>query len=164
MTQGRNRETDRDERAVHRAIADLQRLTDLFGERRRQLARDAGLAEGQWQVLEEIAGEGFMPSLFARRRSCAPASVSRTLRQLLERGLVDVAISAKDARQRVYRLTPAGRRLLRRLGASRGRAIRTIWRRFSRSELNDFSRFATELSRELESYADSHGDSGSQGA
>jgi len=50
------------------AVAALQRLADVFAERREQLAHSAGLSEAQWRVLEEIASEDFMPSLFARAR------------------------------------------------------------------------------------------------
>jgi DNA-binding MarR family transcriptional regulator len=137
---------------IHQAIRSLQRLTDLFSERRRQLARASDLSEAQWRLLEEIAGEDFMPSMFARRQDCAPAAVSRTLRQLLDRELVVVSISPQDARQRVYRLTRTGRRTLRNLNASREHAIAEIWEHFSARELAEFSRFASVLGDGLEEY------------
>jgi len=143
---------DRPASEILDAIRSLQRLTDLFRERRRELARGVGLSEAQWRLLEEIAGEAFMPSLFARKQDCAPAAVSRTLRTLLERDLVCVSISPDDARQRVYRLTPEGRRLLRRLNASRERAIAAIWKPLPRSDLASFVRFAEELADGLEAY------------
>ena len=52
------------------AIAALQRLAELFSERRLQLARESGITETLWRVLEEVDDESFMPSMFARRRSC----------------------------------------------------------------------------------------------
>ena len=137
---------------LHLAIANLQRLSQLFAERRRQLARGAGLNENQWRVLEEVGGEDFMPSMFARRRACTPAAVSRTLRQLLDRDLVRASIAESDGRQRVYRLTPKGRRTLAKLRASRRRAIEVIWESFRPAELRAFSRFAGELSERLERY------------
>jgi DNA-binding MarR family transcriptional regulator len=137
---------------IHSAILLLQRLTDLFRERRRQLARAADLSESQWRALEEIDGDAFMPSMFARSQDCTPAAVSRTLRQLLDRGLVAVSIAPVDARKRVYRLTPTGRRRLRRLNASRERAIETIWEQFSAEELAGFNRFAAALGDALEEY------------
>ena len=79
---------------VYAAIEALQRLTDGMERRRQQLARRVGLSLRQWQVLEEISEPGFMPSLFARRQDSSPAGVSRVLRQLLDRGLVAVSISA----------------------------------------------------------------------
>ena len=138
--------------AVHEAIGELQRLSELFQERRRQLAREAGLSEAQWRVLEEVAEEDFMPSMFARERACTPAAVSRTLRSLLDAELVRVRVSAGDGRQRVYRLTPKGRRVLDRLHESRKRAIEAVWSRFGRRELEAFSGFAATLSDGLERY------------
>ena len=137
---------------IHRAIRSLQRLTDLFRERRRQLAREVDVSEAQWRLLEEITGDEFMPSMFARRNECTPAAVSRTLRQLLERDFVAVSISQDDARQRVYRLTTSGQRILRRLNTSRERAIAAIWEQFSPAQLARFTRFASALSDGLESY------------
>ena len=139
--------------SIHRAIQGLQRLAELFAERRRQLAREAGLSEGEWQVLEEIAGERFMPSLFARRRRVSPAAVSRTLRGLKKRGCVRDAIAPRDARRRAYSLTAEGRRVLARLQASRARAIEAIWAPLPSGELVRFGSFASELADRLEAYA-----------
>lgn len=139
---------------IHRAIAALQRLADAFAVRRRQLAGGAELTEAEWRVLEEIAGEGFMPSMFARRRDCSPAAVSRSLRGLLEKGLVAVSIARGDARQREYRLTRKGRDALRRLARERERAIESVWREFDPRDLEGFERFAHALSERLESYAE----------
>jgi len=139
-------------RATLEAIESLQRVSDLFRERRLQLARAIGLSEAQWRVLEEIAGDGFMPSMFAKRQNCSPAAVSRTLRQLQERELVTATISAGDARQRVYELTASGRRLLARLNRKREAAIEVIWAPFGASELERFTRFATRLGDGLEAH------------
>ena len=138
---------------IHDAIAALGRLADVFALRRRLLAREAGLSLAQWRLLEEIAGEAFMPSLFARRRDCTPAAVSRGLRALQERGLVTAAVGANDARQRVYRLTPAGRRLLAKLRRGRARAISAVWEGFDPQALRGFVAFADELADHLERYA-----------
>ena len=138
---------------VHRAIEALQRLSQLFLERRRQLAREAGLTESQWRLLEELADEAFMPSLFAKRRHCTPAAVSRGLKALLERDLATVAIAEGDARQRVYRLTASGRDILARLRSRRAEAITEIWERFGADELEGFVRFASELGDALERFS-----------
>ena len=137
-----------------RAIAALQRLAEGFSVRRGQLAAEAGLTEAQWRLLEEVAGEDFMPSMFARRRDCSPAAVSRGLRSLLDAGLVDVSVALGDGRQRVYRLTQPGRKLIGGLRRRRQRAIEGVWRRFDSDELDAFVRFATALSESLESYAE----------
>ena len=136
------------------AIESLQRLAELFGERRRALARDAGLTETQWRVLEEVAGEDFMPSLFAEQRSRTPAAVSRTLRQLLDHGLVEASIGVEDGRQRVYRLTPRGRRALQGLRRSRAKAVSAVWESLPADDLRRFRHFADQLSQRLEAYSE----------
>lgn len=138
--------------ATHEAIAALQRLVELFGERRRRLASEAGLTETQWQVLEHVDGDDFMPSMFARRRAVSPAAISRVLRQLQDAKLVRAAIADGDARQRTYSLTARGRRTLEGLHARRAEAIEDIWERFDPGELGAFSRFASALADRLEDY------------
>lgn len=140
---------------VDSAIAALQRLAELFIERRRQLAREVGLSEAEWRLLEEIAAERFMPSLFARRRERTPASVSRVLRDLVDAGLVRASVGETDARQRVYRLTARGRERMERLRTRRESAVSAIWKRFPAAELVGFERFAGKLADELERYAGS---------
>lgn len=149
---------------IHRAIASLQRLAELFGERRRQLAAEVGLSENQWRLLDEVAGEDFMPSMFARRRDCTPAAVSRGLKGLLDRGLVEVSIAEGDARQRIYRLTRRGRSVLRQLRTKRERAVAEIWQRFRPAELDAFVHFADELSDHLEAYARRTGSASGRGS
>ena len=65
-----------------------------------QLAQSVGLTEHQWGVLEEISTEHFMPSMFARQRDSTPAAVSKTLRQLIDKGLIEVKLNKSDGRQR----------------------------------------------------------------
>lgn len=139
---------------AHRAIGSLQRLAETFGERRRQLAAVAGLTETQWRVLEEVGGEDFLPSMFARERAVTAAAVSRTLRHLLERGLVEARIGSEDGRQRHYRLTARGRRALQRVHDAREAAVREVWAGLPRTELERFSAFAEELAERLERYAE----------
>lgn len=140
---------------LFRAIESLQRLTELVERRRGQLAREAGLSDSQWRVLEEIGREDFMPSLFARDRETHRAAVSRVLRQLQDNGLVVAEIAAGDARQREYTLTGKGKRLLGQLRRSRERAIDAVWEGLPRAELDRFARFSGELADRLERYASS---------
>jgi DNA-binding MarR family transcriptional regulator len=140
-------------REVHAAIEKLSRLTELFQERREQLASRAGLTDAQWGVLEEVSTERFMPSMFAKDQASSCASVSKVLRQLLDRGLVRVAISPKDGRQRDYALTREGRATLDRLRAEREKAIAAIWLKFNPADLVRFNAFAGELIERIERYA-----------
>ena len=139
---------------VHEAIAALQRLTDLFRLRRSQLARAALLSEQQWHVLEEIAAEQFMPSMFARGREQSPAAVSRVIRQLLDRKLIVPALArGGDRRHRAYALTALGKRTLSELHASRGRAVDAVWLQLDPRRLAAFTEISTELATRLETYA-----------
>jgi DNA-binding MarR family transcriptional regulator len=139
---------------IHRAIASLQRLSDLFTERRDQIAREAGLSASQWRVLEEVATEHFMPSLFARHRAVTPAAVSKLVRTLLERDLIRASIAKADRRQRTYVLTAAGKRLLDRVRQMRQTAIDEVWVDLPVSELADFARFGETLAGRLETFLD----------
>src|SRR5712672_1642169 len=90
---------------IHRAIEQLGILSELFEERRAALARDAGITVEQWRVLEQIATEHFVPSMFARSRESSQAAVSRILSQLIDDDLIEVAIAKADRRHRNYALT-----------------------------------------------------------
>ena len=138
---------------IHRAISVLQRLSDLFVERREQIARQCHLSVGQWGLLEEIATEHFMPSMFARRRSVSSAAVSKLIRGLLERGLVSVKVSALDGRQRQYALTARGKRSLEELRTNRAKAIEVVWKDLPAAELQRFAEFGEGLADRLEEYA-----------
>jgi DNA-binding MarR family transcriptional regulator len=141
-----------DTELAHDAIAKLQRLTELFHERRAALAADAGLTEQQWEVLERIATEVFMPSMFARHRESSAAAVSRLLRQLADKKLVTASASSNDGRQREYVLTSKGRRTLAALRSSREEAIAAIWTPLDRTSLAAFARTAGELIRRIEAF------------
>jgi DNA-binding MarR family transcriptional regulator len=138
---------------IREAIESLGRLAEMFLDRREQLAREGGLTVPQWQVLEEIAGENFMPSMFARRRESSPAAVSKILRQLLDRDLISVSISQNDGRQREYELTAAGRDALEAVRDARRRAIEGVWMDLDPDEVVRFSEFSDRLVERLEAYA-----------
>ncbi len=140
-------------RDVHDAIGRLQRLADLFRQRRTQLALGAGLTEAQWEVLERIARDDFMPSLFARHRDSSAPAVSRIIRQLQRKALITVSASETDGRQRRYRLTPRADRTLAQLRGARQRAIDAVWMDLDPRSLAAFTAFSDALIARLESYA-----------
>ncbi len=137
---------------IDETIASLQGLVEIFEDRREALARSVGLSPTQWQVLEQVGRDDFMPSLFARRRDVSAAAVSRTLRQLLDLRLVDVQISPRDARQRLYRVTEKGRKALDEVHAERARAISAVWETLSDADLTRFGRLARALTERLHEY------------
>lgn len=138
---------------IHEAIDCLGRLSEIFRQRRQELAAGVGLTEREWSVLDEIDTEQFMPSMFARRRESSPAAVSKILRQLQDKELVVVSVDASDGRQRHYELSPRGKRTLAELRARRQHAIEHVWQQFDTETLQTFTRFGNELIRALERYS-----------
>jgi DNA-binding MarR family transcriptional regulator len=137
---------------IHSAIDCLGRLSELFRQRRQELAASVGLTEQQWSVLDEIENEHFMPSMFARRRESSPAAVSKILRQLQDKELVVVSVDASDGRQRHYGLSPRGKGALAELRTRRQHAIEHVWQQFDTTTLESFTRFGNELIQTLERY------------
>ena len=145
--------TNRPTRAeVHEAIDGLRRLAEAFRRRREALAASVGLSDGQWGLLEEISREHFMPSMFARTRASSAAAVSKTLRQLADKGLIRSSLSKTDGRQRDYELTAKGERTMAELRGERERAIATLWMSQNRDSLKRFTAFAATLAGQLETY------------
>jgi DNA-binding MarR family transcriptional regulator len=130
---------------IYLAIEQLQQASALFSKRRAQLAAAVGLTEAQWRVLEGIATEHFMPSLFAREQDHTGSAVSKLLRQLLDKKLIHVSIAAGDARQRSYELTASGRKVMDKLRDLRSEAIEDVWADLPPKELAAFIAFADKL-------------------
>jgi DNA-binding MarR family transcriptional regulator len=135
------------------AIVCLQRLTEIFQIRRRQLAQSVGLTEQQWAVLEQITNVHFMPSMFARSRDSSAAAVSKILRQLTDKRLIIARVGAGDARQRRYELTPQGKKTMAMIRRGRENAIELIWKPLPVRELEAFTQFGSRLTEQLENYA-----------
>lgn len=144
---------------IHDAVSCLQRLTEVFQARRQALAASVGLSEHQWSVLEEIATEHFMPSLFARQSDRSATAISKLLRQLLDKKFIVVSLRTEDGRQRKYKLSDTGTRVLTDLRARRQRAIQEVWQRLDRNKLREFTKFGVQLTRQLEDYALSESES-----
>jgi DNA-binding MarR family transcriptional regulator len=138
---------------VHRAVECLGRLTEVFRQRRQELAASVGLTEQQWSVLDEIEQADFMPSMFARQRESSPAAVSKILRQLQDKELVVVSLSSSDGRQRNYELSARGKSTLEQLRERRQHAISEVWLEFDAEAIGAFARFGNELIERLERYS-----------
>jgi DNA-binding MarR family transcriptional regulator len=135
------------------AIEQLQQASALFSKRRSQLAAAVGLTEAQWRVMEGVATQHFMPSLFAREQDHTGSAVSKLLRQLLGKKLIRVSISTGDARQRSYELTAAGVKVMDKLRDLRSEAIEDVWADLPPKELAAFSAFAEKLIARLRAKA-----------
>jgi len=144
--------------SVHAAIACLQRLTDVFQQRRLQLAQSAGLSDQQWAVLEEVSSDHFMPSMFAKSRESSAAAVSKILRQLVDKELIVGRVDTTDARQRRYELTAQGKKTMLSLRKNRERAVEAIWMPLPAKELDAFTRFGTRITESMENYASTSAD------
>lgn len=140
----------------------LGRLAALFEERRRQLAESVGLTVQQWQVLEEVTHEHFMPSMFAHKRASSAAAVSKILRQLADKGIIVAHISEADGRQRDYEVTAAGQKLLGKVRKERERAIAEVWLSLSRQQLADFQSIGDTLAAKLQAWAETNRSNGTQ--
>ena len=130
---------------IFQAIEQLQQASALFSKRRAQLASAAGLTEAQWRVMEGIATQHFMPSLFAREQDHTGSAVSKLLRQLLDKKLIRVSISAGDGRQRSYELTAQGIKVMDKLRDLRSQAIEEVWADLPPKELASFTAFTEKL-------------------
>jgi DNA-binding MarR family transcriptional regulator len=75
------------------------------------------------------------------------------LRQLLDKDLVRVSVSATDGRQRQYELTAKGQKAMERLRSERQRAIDAIWADLPADDLSRFSKLSGELAERIEKYA-----------
>lgn len=135
------------------AVEVLGRLAALFDERRRQLAEGAGLTVVQWQALEEVKHEDFIPSMFAAQRASSAAAVSKVLRQLADKGLIVTSLSEKDGRQRDYKLTDLGATTLDYVRVQRQRAISEIWLKLSSEELKQFVGVGGQIAQRLDEWA-----------
>jgi len=137
---------------TYSAINSLNKLFDIFQKRRAAIAAEVGLTDMQWQVLEEVSTVHFMPSLFATKRESSRAAVSKILKQLTGKGLLDVALNSKDGRVREYFLTREGENIMKKIRASREDAILKIWMNYSEKQLMDFCEFNEDLISSMESY------------
>ena len=138
---------------IFHAIKQLQRLAALFSKRRSQLAGQVELTEAQWRVLEGVATEHFMPSMFADGLDNTRGSVSKILKQLVEKKLIKASISPEDGRQRNYRLTERGTRTIETLRSLREDAIQVIWSDLPLDDLTTFNRLCDSLIIKLRDYS-----------
>lgn len=135
-------------------VETLGQLAALFDERRRQLADSVHLTVQQWQVLEEVQHEHFMPTMFAQQRASSAAAVSKILRQLTDKGLIFANVSASDARKRNYQVTKEGEQLLANVRVQRKQAIDQVWSKLTHEQLTQFAAVGQVIVDRLDRWAD----------
>jgi homoprotocatechuate degradation regulator HpaR len=76
----------------------------------RPILRDAGITEQQWRVLRVLLDHQSIELLaLADSALLRPSSLTRILRDLVERGLVAREVDSRDARRSLVSILPAGR-------------------------------------------------------
>lgn len=107
------------------------------------------LPQGETAILQAVqageAGDRCGVSDIARRLEVSPPAISRTLRHLRERGLVD-GVTAPDDRRTVYlRLTAAGRAALEETRRTLDAFMRRALARLEPGEMEEFYRLLTKI-------------------
>lgn len=75
----------------------------------RPILRSAGVTDQQWRVLRVLGDEGDLdPSTLAACAILHAPSVTRILKELLERGLIERDADEEDGRRSIVRLTSSG--------------------------------------------------------
>jgi DNA-binding MarR family transcriptional regulator len=97
-------------------IGRLHRLADALNVELRALFAEAGLSDGDFDVLASLrrAGEpcALTPTELATTTMVTSGAVTKRVDRLEAQGYVSRTVSAGDARSRVIALTPAGRSLI----------------------------------------------------
>lgn len=90
----------------------------IFGHLRGRLAVEApDLRPSQLRVLEWLPEDGLTITELAECADMTTQGCGQFVRQLVELGMVEVAVAAHDARARRVRITPSGREALDRANA-----------------------------------------------
>src|SRR5512141_397720 len=112
----------------------------------REAGQKLGISSAQLAVLQELRER---PALsineLAERTFTHQSSVSMVVSRLVERGLVTRTSSRADARRLAIFLTPAGRRLLRRLPDAAQTRLITALRSMSRADLRSLAQNLNSL-------------------
>jgi homoprotocatechuate degradation regulator HpaR len=95
----------------------LLRAREVTVARFRPILYEFGLTEQQWRTLRALDEVGEMTgAAVAREAAVLAPSMTRILRRLADDGLVRVDRSKRDQRELKVRVSPRGRRLVRRIG------------------------------------------------
>lgn len=120
----------------------------------RGFLREAGLTDQQWRVLRVLQYEkGVDPSGLAAAALLHAPSVTRILKDLVERGLVGRRSDPRDGRRALLVLLPAGRALVERTAAHSGYVLDRIAARFGEERLAHLRRELIALAASVEGVA-----------
>jgi homoprotocatechuate degradation regulator HpaR len=122
----------------------------------RPFLRAAGVTEQQWRVLRVLADEEDIdPSRLAEAALLHAPSVTRILKELVDRNLVERRHDPVDGRRSILALSPQGKDLVARTAAHTLTVISQFDRRFGDARLARLRRELTELSAAIKDLGDS---------
>ena len=134
----------RSELHVHQARTELSRSLPMALTRARDAVmryirpplREHELTEQQWRVLRTLARKGPLePTELAHVSFLLAPSLSRILRDLVERGLIERKPIKTDLRRSVVSISPAGSRLLRMVAPHSKNGSARIAHRFGKARV-----------------------------
>lgn len=124
----------------------------------RPLLREAEVTDQQWRVLRVLADSGPLDAGgIANAALLYPPSVTRIVREMVDRGLLSRTIDAADRRRSMIAITPAGRTLVRRTAEQTARLLYAYGEVFGRDRLDRFVAEAAALTEALASFVPSDG-------
>lgn len=122
----------------------------------RPFLRASGVTDQQWRVLRVLADAGPLDaSGIAELALLYPPSVTRIVRELVERGLLSRSTDAGDRRRSVISITEEGQGLVRRTAEHTAIVLERYTETFGRERLAHFIAEATALTDALAAFAPS---------
>jgi homoprotocatechuate degradation regulator HpaR len=122
----------------------------------RPLLRDAGVTDQQWRVLRVLADGGPLDAGgIAESALLYAPSVTRIVRELVDRGLLSRTTSEHDRRRSVIEITPAGRDLVRKTAERTARMLVAYGETFGADRLDRLVAEAAALAEALARFAPS---------
>ena len=112
--------------ALRALVLDIFRLNGALLRHGAVLTAPSGQTQARWQVIGAVAEAKSTVSQIARRMGMTRQSVQRVVDLLADEGVLTFEANPNHARSPLVRLTPAGRRLEKRLSDAGVRWSRTV--------------------------------------
>lgn len=107
-----------------------------------------GVNEQQWRVIRVLGEAGVLDaSEVAERAHILAPSLTRMIRAMAERGLIERARDEDDGRRVMLSIAPAGRALLREVSPDSARIYEALEARFGQTQVQQLLTLLDELSR-----------------
>lgn len=118
----------------------------------RPMLRAAGVTEQQWRALRVLVDEGPTDTSHLARAALLHApSLTRILRELVDRGLVERRVDPQDGRRSIIAVSPSGRSLVDRTAVHTMAMLDEYERRFGGDRLAALRRELVDLARAISS-------------